>query len=1033
MGTDLKELKARPHKAWGLKPQELLVVGWRAVGALAAWIGGCARTYRSPSFFLANPGLKTSSFYTLQSTSIISKQHNLRRKRQRRFTPKPRVAERTLGILCPTRPTPTGLHICRDLWNTVGVQPCNIMNPGCALRPWALCGRAFTPVLFLLCLSIGLLNGNQAQGAAIPDKAISELKQDLEEASESRSSTRKRLAYKRVVREGESLVQAAPEATNRWVVLEVMFRVQKQLFTLDDSRRNREALFEVSRRLSQAPDNYADLRLEADMLLMEGEMSGKNADVVERARGLAALVARYRGTPGEAKSLMMASLIAPKLDAFDLEKDIIRALDERFAGDHEVVVWRRKQHGYSHFRVLFTGGYKRADGTLLQFPSEGIGQTCLLSFWSEKNPGLIDHFGKIQDLQERFPGQTKVFSFNLDGLPDAGQSVLESNGLDWVPLQLPGGRDNPAYQVYGAGDPYAVRVNAHGHAFIPSTLVDQEVEGMPMEGDFDGLRYLAQIQSLVSGDFLASGLGEEDLAEIGECWVPAPFRYRLSPQEALANYRKAEQLCAKALQGTPDSQGLWRVRNLRILALLGMWKLEVEPKHLEAAVGEARAVLESNLPKGADIVPRFCLAKDALRRGGFREEQALLDFVAAFVSTDVPPRVYAAAAILAMDVNAKELHESYRAKFLASYKEEPPLWPVATFLRDPKHRYRMFKSNFYMPPSLARRIERANLRSNAADRHSTSGYHGKLDAGFLTLDGKTVRLPGSSDGKPTLLLFIEPPASSADEFPPTIKGEVTVDSRGKTRETLGAMQRTFDLVDGLVRKDVRLVTAFLSENAGTVKALMEKNQWNCEAVLVPGGLANPLVRQLGILSADLLPNVALVRPDGNIVWKLSGTIHPQVRAEGLGETLGVFAGSMKWNILREGLERAITTLEKGKNGEAIGMLAEPYPLPPKPRPDAWTPLRLHGLAKAKLKEGKLEEALADIDAAIQAHDVVFNRGKESSHQSVATLLRLKAEILGHSGKKEEAEAVRLKLESGVWTPSPEYYLKLHLKLEALGK
>jgi len=69
------------------------------------------------------------------------------------------------------------------------------------------------------------------------------------------------------------------------------------------------------------------LRLEADMLLAERDLSERNADVKARTQALAELIARYRHTPGEKKSLMMASLIAPKLEAFELEKQIIRAMN----------------------------------------------------------------------------------------------------------------------------------------------------------------------------------------------------------------------------------------------------------------------------------------------------------------------------------------------------------------------------------------------------------------------------------------------------------------------------------------------------------------------------------------------------------------------------------------------------------------------------------------------------------------------------------------------------------------------------------
>ena len=47
----------------------------------------------------------------------------------------------------------------------------------------------------------------------IPQREITELREALKEAGESRSSTRKRLAYKRVIRDGECLVKDHVEAT----------------------------------------------------------------------------------------------------------------------------------------------------------------------------------------------------------------------------------------------------------------------------------------------------------------------------------------------------------------------------------------------------------------------------------------------------------------------------------------------------------------------------------------------------------------------------------------------------------------------------------------------------------------------------------------------------------------------------------------------------------------------------------------------------------------------------------------------------
>jgi hypothetical protein len=71
------------------------------------------------------------------------------------------------------------------------------------------------------------------------------------------------------------------------------------------------------------------------------------------------------------------------------------------------------------------------------------------------------------------------------------------------------------------------------------------------------------------------------------------------------NYRKALKLCADTIAKHPKDPDLWRVRNRRIIALLGMWKMAADPKYFEQAAKEARALLEVSLPDGADVVANF--------------------------------------------------------------------------------------------------------------------------------------------------------------------------------------------------------------------------------------------------------------------------------------------------------------------------------------------------------------------------------------------------------------------------------------------
>ena len=554
------------------------------------------------------------------------------------------------------------------------------------------------------------------------------------------SSTRQRRNYKSVVRDGEELLDNSPAAPNRWRVLEIVFQSQKRLLGLENSEDNRSALLATSAKLAKAPDEYAELRLEADLLLSEQRLSAKNADVKERAEALAELIERYRGTPAEAKSLMIAARIAPKLQAFELQKRIADALGERFAGDPSVIEFRRQHLGLRRQDVVFVGTYTRADGVVLRFPADLMGRQSVMVFWSRKTEGYEAYLKRIKELQDKLPGRFEVFSFNLDELPDAGAGTLRALQLDWTVMRLPGGKKSQAFRTYGINDPVGFLVNAYGHALLaPASLNAAEqvklgVRGIQMgmatlERRLDDPRFLSQLQSLFVGDVLvtepdgpldaalppelkmvpkgsgkeasaklartADSVPAETLRAIQECFTPVPFRYRLKTAEALANYEKAEKLCGEAVRQNPAAPDLWIVRNRRIIALLGMWKLAGEPKHLEQAAREARASLAAKLPPGADIVPRFCLAKEALRQGRSEPESVLQDLIEKTGGAEAPPSAHAAAAILALDANSRDLHNRYRATLLAAPDGgNPVLWSMVSFLRDRTHSYRLLKGNY---------------------------------------------------------------------------------------------------------------------------------------------------------------------------------------------------------------------------------------------------------------------------------------------------------------------------------------------------
>ena len=52
----------------------------------------------------------------------------------------------------------------------------------------------------------------------------------------------------------------------------------------------------------------------------------------------------------------------------------------------------------------------------------------------------------------------------------------------------------------------------------------------------------------------AASVPADTLKEIQRCFTAAPFRFRLKPAEALEKYRKAEALCADAIERATDDR-----------------------------------------------------------------------------------------------------------------------------------------------------------------------------------------------------------------------------------------------------------------------------------------------------------------------------------------------------------------------------------------------------------------------------------------------------------------------------------------------
>jgi len=746
-------------------------------------------------------------------------------------------------------------------------------------------------------LCVGLVSAQQA-GDSIPpekiDKLRAALSAELSADKHESSAARKRLAVKRVIRDGSDLFEANLAAPNRYEILSVLFRAQQQLFALEDSPRNREALLETCRQLTTAPDTYAHLRLDAELLLSQTEIARQGATQKARAAALMPLVDRYRNTSADGKMLQVAMVMALELGDTRLIAQLREEMAERFAGDLEMIQFQQEKLGGQVFGAPFCGTFQRSDGTAALYPADGLGRTELLYFWSQQegeNEDLKELAAKWNERKVELAGRLSIVSLNVDELPDAGEKVLRELGVDWPALHLPGGRKNPIYQTFAKGDPALLTLSPTGYAALVMAGATRKLSGTTEVRDYDRWfnsalarewthpSYVNQLTSLLVGDFLvvdvegpfeptlppelksvspirtnnptrlkptANSVPDSTLQAIQDCFTLPPNRYRMSVDEIRSAYATAEQRCAQAIASHPGAPNLWIVRNRRIVAQLGLWKLTTDRAHYQIAIEESQAALESDMPPGAEVVAQFCLAKESLRDQGTEPKKVIEDFVEALGGAKAAGPTFAAASLLALDVGRRELHEKYRDIILKDHFENPMMWTFTSALLDRYHRYWLYRVPFTAGWSYGRQQKWSLSRGNPDE------VERRFQAELETLDGKPYRLPEDGLGKWTVVLF-----GSNYEDPKTSP----VGMASRYLIPYGA-KRGLD--------DFQVVLAVMADDLDPVRAALKEKPNDCQTVVVPGGVAHPLVRQLGMLEENERPNALVLRPDGTLATFLSG-------------------------------------------------------------------------------------------------------------------------------------------------------------------
>lgn len=821
----------------------------------------------------------------------------------------------------------------------------------------------------------------------IPAQRVEELAGALRASQqEDGSAARKRLAVKRVLRDAQKLLEAHPEAPNRFEVLGLLFRAQRDLFGLDDSTRNREALLKTAERLVKAPDAFASQRLDADLLHTQTRLARQSAGAEERLAALNEMVGRYRDTPGDARMLQTAMVMALELGDSRLVRDLRQEMAERFASDLDMIQFQSEKLGGQVFGAPFCGLFQRSDGGTMHLPADGLGRNLFLYFWSQEDFGRKDLEALAaywKEHREELAGRVHLISFNVDELPDAGEGILRELGVEWPALHLPDGRENPRYQIFAKRDTALISLTPTGYSAIVMSGATRRRKGETAGvRDFDRWfqsllarewtreRYINQLTSLFAGDFFIidpegpfdparppeiKALGEERCRnfesgpgslspdkwqEIQACFTPPPLRYRMTLADIRGKYQRAEKLCRQLIAAHPEAPDLWMARNRRLVALLGLWKMSADHSYFEEAVAGAQTALQADMPEGAGVVPRWILAKHALRDPAVDHRAVIARLLEELGGEDAPGPALAAAAMLALDVADRRLHEKYRTLILDRHVEEPMMWTFVSFLLDRHHRYWLYRVPFTAGWSYGRRSQVFMSRGDPDEVART------VKAEFQALDGKARQIPGDGEGKWQVVLLTQ-----------------AWDDPGKAPiyATVDRYLRPWCEKRGL--DDVRIIVAVIGGDSSEIRKMLEKKPLEAEVVMVPGGVAHPLVKQVGVTDEDQRSNALVLRPDGKVAIFLSA--HTLTRAKGQ-----AIANVIEWHDRR----KVEDLLEAGKVAEArefilaLAPVFDPEAVDERGRKlkkPVIDPSHLRARARVYLAMGEYDKALADAEEVAQ--------------------------------------------------------------------
>jgi len=131
-------------------------------------------------------------------------------------------------------------------------------------------------------------------------------------------------------------------------------------------------------------------------------------------------------------------------------------------------------------------------------------------------------------------------------------------------------------------------------------------------------------------------------------------------------------------------------------------------------------------------------------------------------------------------------------------------------------------------------------------------------------------------------------------------------------------------------------------------------------------------------------------------------------------------------------ETGLEALEQGDFRKAVRYFVDPWSSEGDQR-YRWAAPRLHGRALAYMGLKEWDAALADIDAAIEAHRQAFDGAKTGACDVITEMRLIRATILEQLGREEEAQTERKAAAVPASAHPPTPYGLFHTRLRALRR